>query len=276
MGAMRRVLKDLRKLDDENSREGIAALVERTGAGDPPDDVTGAQERSRLTRVSRTRMRIFMAFLRLAHSPYRRPLTVATVCKKANVSQAAFYKQAPFAVDASGDPKSGMEGLLLAAVQRIAKTCQRALRHELSSIDDVERPERMTHATIILVQLMSRYPHIFDVEGIIPRAVILALSEPLVDAFVWDGELTDDERAEVEALAKYHVTALIGIMRSGLTQDYKRIAAVMVSQIVPVLLEGDVTLMDKCAALVSSASLPSILRIASMQSFDKLARNVIL
>lgn len=195
-------------------------------------------------RRLKTFSRLWVAYVRLARDPgdRERPITAAELCDRAGVSEAAFHKNFSGRNDAA---TSGIEVLMLAMVDRIADNVIREVRREVGSREEageaVTQYERVTIAIGRLVAHTMRYPQLFNVDGILPREVIYSLSDALADAMIWNGPATLEERANAVAMAKYHTTALIGIMRSGLGEDIERdklvarIIYVMVSQIIAAL-----------------------------------------
>jgi hypothetical protein len=194
---------------------------------------------SRDKRVFRTHARVFLAYIRLARSPLPRLVTVTALCKESHVSEAAFHKNF----------KSGVQGLLLATMEQIFAGCRRMIRlevgkHEAKIGQKLSRAERVTIAIHIFVRTMTRYPHLFNIEGILPREVMYLAGDVLADALIWDWNdptITPTEKAEFVAVAKYHATALIGIMRSSLGEHIDhpkyvaRVIHLMGSQLLPSL-----------------------------------------
>ncbi|WP_144418191.1 hypothetical protein [Mycobacterium sp. EPa45] len=217
-------------------------------------------------RRQNTYLKLWRAYLRLVRdaSAPENPITVADLCRKAEVSEAAFHKnlaartadgvivnestaEAEEAVLAPGDVLSGTFILMLAIIDRIERAVLQGLRREILRAGEEEgrtfdRAERATIAVARLVQHVGRYPRLFQVDGVLPREIILSLSDALGEAIILNESATLQDKADAVAMAKYHTTALVGILRSHLGAQHdretfeKRLVYVMVSQVVPPLL----------------------------------------
>lgn len=207
-------------------------------------------------RKYKSRMKTFRAFVLLARSPTTPGITVATLCHDAGISEATFHKN--FTAGVPKDELSGVHGLMLVAVEEVTRLWMREFRREIerreAQGEEADRTDRAMLAASYLVKFMTHYPRIFQVEGIIPREVILVLSDALVEAIIWDDAVTQQGRADLTAVMKYHAAALVGVMRSGLGSEAdpdtytQRITRVMISQMVPALRMTDQEMRDETAA----------------------------
>lgn len=244
-----------------------SAKARTTNAPSAKDEAP--QVRSAKTRTTRTRMKIYAAFVRLARKPHERQLTVSAICRQAGVSQAAFYKNFD----------DGVEELLRAVASQMAdKVRWETARWMAHSPDPDDRIERTLVTTVRLAEYLVWYPNLFLVEGLIPRDVIVTLSEPLRESITNGRKLTRTELRDTEAMSKYHATALVGIMRSGLGRDVsrtefsERLTHVAVSQVVPALLFGTDSRYVEKLDHVQQVRGALQLHFTSMSSVDRLAR----
>jgi AcrR family transcriptional regulator len=231
--------------------EAAKALKKRARSAKAKRNAAMRQEAAKDKRRYKTRSKLFVAYIRLVRDRSERPpgklITVSEVCAKAGVSEAAFFKN--FSTSTSVDV-GGIHRMMLATADRVSAIVSRQLRREvrerLEEGAAVSRIERVTLAATLLVVNMVRYPHLFHVEGVLPREVIYSLSDPLAEAIIWDDAASPEQRAEAVDIAKYHTTAIVGIMRSSLGKDVPpdrytdRVVYVLLSQLIPaLLLEGE-------------------------------------
>lgn len=229
------------------------------------------QDRAAKTRIAKTRIRIFAAFVRLARRPHQRQLTVAAICRQAGVSHSAFHKNF----------HGGVEELLMAVIAQIANGIRRDMQRQIARDPTAGRQiERTAIATARTTEFLARYPNLFQIEGIVPREAIVILSKPLEEAIIGSRVLNDTESQDVADMAKYHAAALIGITRSGLGKELppseylERLTHAALLQITPPL--KNFSDPQAGAELASIAGLHGalLLRLISLPSVARLARTI--
>ncbi|BBY41183.1 hypothetical protein MMAN_53170 [Mycobacterium mantenii] len=194
-------------------------------------------------RRYKTRLAYFRAFLELARDPSTESITVAKLCERCEIQEAAFHKRFP----KDPDGLRPLQRFTLVAVEELTHATLREVRlmmekREGDSDEPTGRLDRLTMTIAVLVHYMTRYQRLFNVEGIVPREVILTLSDVLAQAIIWTDPLSRQQKADFTRMAKYHAAALVGIIRSGLGEEVDRAEYVgslthaMVAQMLPPLL----------------------------------------
>lgn len=198
-----------------------------------------AQLRGAETRRLRTEERALTAFLELGRSEdTQEKITVARICRQAgHMSQATFYGRFP----------DGTADLLIMAANQMRNQVTARVRDDIEPrYASISQNDRVTVAIARLVEELLAYPNLFNVDRIIPKAVIYALSETLYDAIRGEESLSKKQRERAIVIAKYHTTSLVGILRTSLGAHIRRsdfavvLAQRTVSQVLPVL-SGDGT-----------------------------------
>jgi AcrR family transcriptional regulator len=255
--------------DDESSR---ATSHARSGLPrTPPVHVERPQDRAAKTRVTKTRIRIFASFVRLARRSQQRQLTVAAICRQAGVSQSAFYNNFD----------RGVEELLMVVIEQIADAIRRDLDQQLARDPNAHKHiERTVITTTRMIEFLARYPNLFYIDGIVPRDAIVTLSRPLSESIAAGRVLSDAELENINDMAKYHATALIGVMRSGLgkntpqSQYVERLRHAALLQIVPALMYMEDPQTDARLESAAESHGPVLLRLMSLPSVTRLADKV--
>jgi len=249
-----------------------------------------AQLRGAETRRRRTRFKAFRTFLLLARTDERQ-ISVALISKKSGISQAAFYenfkqdsKDGEDAAVGSQQQQHGIAILLEAVCDQIARVAIREMRSKIRKSetqeghDAIGQLRRVAITMNTLIRVLFRYPNLFNVEGKIPRNVILALSKALAEAITHSEDMSDEERAEAEIMARYHTTALVGILRSGLgshlehAEFMRRLILRSVSQIIPVLVQANSKAVEQQLSDVVTMEPPALLGLTESPSYQNVLR----
>ncbi|HKP44139.1 hypothetical protein [Mycobacterium sp.] len=182
---------------------------------------------------------IFFHFVRLARAGTELPLTAAAVCDAAGVSQAAFYKQFP----------GGLTELVEQMAAFMAYRVERQVRSDLA-VHQEEQPLEVAVTTIRLVEETMRFSNMFRTEHI-SQSARTQLAAPLLSA------ISHDRRSSMflsptraSTIAQYHTDALLGIIGSDSHVSVKEVAETMVSQVVPVVILDDYTVLLQCLELL--------------------------
>lgn len=182
-----------------------------------------ARQKAAQTKNYRTKARLFLGAVHQAAAPRRvqQQITVASICKEAEVSSTAFYYHFEHGV-----------------AQLLGEVLERSMRHARRRIAiDVERDRpdqnyRVVIAVYRVVEELFRYPNLFEVETV-PRRWVQLIAQPLADAIVSDDREREDHPGMV--IAEYHANAIIGLLRRDYTPSFEFLSKLVVSQIIPVL-----------------------------------------
>ncbi|WP_131705593.1 TetR/AcrR family transcriptional regulator [Mycolicibacterium obuense] len=181
-----------------------------------------ARQKAAQTKNERTRRRLFISAVHQALAPRRhQQITVASICKEAEVSSTALYYQFEHGI-----------------AQLLGEVLERAMRHAQRRIaNDVlrEHPSdnyRVVIAVYRVIQELFKYPNLFEVETV-PRRWVQLIAQPLANAIVSDDRDLEDHPGMV--IAEYHANAIIGLLRRDYTPSFEFLSKLVISQIVPVL-----------------------------------------
>lgn len=199
-----------------------------------------ARQKAADTKNHRTRARLFMSAVHHASAPRRtgEQITVASICKVAKVSPAAFYHHFEDGV-----------------AQLLGDVLERSMRHVNQRIAiDIAREDPSPNYQVVIavyrvVEELFRYPNLFEVETV-PRRWVKLIAQPLANAIVNDDREFEDHPGMV--IAEYHANAIIGLMRRDYTPSFEFLSRLVFSQIVPVLGMADPEFGDRWQQLIHS------------------------
>lgn len=198
-----------------------------------------ARQKAAQTKNERTRRRLFTSAVHQASAPRRhQQISVASICKEADVSSTAFYYQFEHGV-----------------AQLLGEVLERAMRHTQRRIaNDVAREHpsdnyRVAIAVYRVIEELFRYPNLFEVETV-PRRWVQLIAQPLANAIVSDDRDLEDHPGMV--IAEYHANAIIGLLRRDYTPSFEFLSKLVVSQMVPVLGMADPEFSTRWQELVHS------------------------
>ena len=211
--------------EDKRNQSGVAARRKAK--------IKEAQLRGAETRRVKTEDRLLNSFLELGRSTDAdRKITATEICKHADISPATFYGRFP----------DGTADLIQLAAVRLRDNASELIAADIDRRGGaVEQGERVAVAVARLVEQLTTYPNLFNVERIIPKQAIYDLAAVIEDAIIGTRQPSEEIKHRAEIIAKYHTTTVVGILRTTLGDhvdrpDYRlRVARRTVSQILPVL-----------------------------------------